>query len=858
MEEKAGCIFLSHSSDDKPFVEKVLAALPKSHVFYDKRNIEPGDLAVDKLKTALMETDVFVLFLSPDSMKRDWVRWETEVIEAVKIRRDYLQVLVIPIKGASYLDAPEWMRRFQLASADYKLGDLARLIWNHYLEIQKKKGSVTEKPFVGREELIRSIVLQHRARTQDTAKVPNFIHLVGFEQIGRHEVAKHLVHSVFPRSFSFPAYIELKAAADAIDLYLALKELLDPSRGLEELVQDREAFDGLEYKEKAEKIYELLRHFGVINQVVIIKSAMGLRDKSKAPKPWVQELLILMQADLDTYVIWISERRLPQDMTETHKNLMEMIIPPLSDNDTQYLLEELIGGSGGYSSSNLVEVARQLNGHPGSVYYVAKLITERGFSVDLLSDDKNVVAGFQNNFTKKLLATFPTASLEFAFLYILTAIPHCEYDFLSAIAKQLGFENGTRDCLEVLGDHCLIHYSSTTGYSSPQMVRSSFRYFLSKHPVEIVDAMKRVLKSGIAETSSRIAHLEMLIHVYAFLGSEIPSSLKRVVTGATVQELVEQSFQNALSTKGAEGIALFQRAAKFATIVETIDTSDDIREDVLLRGAEASRRSGVDPHHFIELMKKRGYPSAHLALGTYALHSLRDYHLAAKELKLSFDANCFRRRSARALCQAYLALRKPKEVLEVLEVFPKAAVEKDSSLLTQKVKALSRLGRHEEVMSIKEKLAQLPDDFGNRELQKITDAIKTRQNLEEALESCRRYREKPKSNKLNVSFLEATIHIELGQFVEAEEGIHLAKSTGRMSDYFSLVARRSLATNDVSEALKSYLQINKPNLYDKILAIRIFEAALTSEKFRGHWKEYKTKKDAILAEIRDEPDNITH
>ena len=71
-------VFLSHSSQDKPFVRQLADHLrqdPQITVWLDEREVSPGANIVDKIAEAL-DSDFVLLILSPDSINSAWVKEE--------------------------------------------------------------------------------------------------------------------------------------------------------------------------------------------------------------------------------------------------------------------------------------------------------------------------------------------------------------------------------------------------------------------------------------------------------------------------------------------------------------------------------------------------------------------------------------------------------------------------------------------------------------------------------------------------------------------------------------------------------------------------------------------------------------
>ncbi|MFP4100230.1 toll/interleukin-1 receptor domain-containing protein [Coleofasciculus sp.] len=73
--------FISHSSIDKPFVERLATDLRSREgidAWLDKWEILPGDRIPDKLEDGLTNAGILVLVLSPDSVNSQWVSYEKD------------------------------------------------------------------------------------------------------------------------------------------------------------------------------------------------------------------------------------------------------------------------------------------------------------------------------------------------------------------------------------------------------------------------------------------------------------------------------------------------------------------------------------------------------------------------------------------------------------------------------------------------------------------------------------------------------------------------------------------------------------------------------------------------------------
>ncbi|AFL73259.1 toll/interleukin-1 receptor domain-containing protein [Thiocystis violascens] len=136
-------IFLSHSSIDKLFLEKILPLLEHrlnlkfpSDFWLDKWKIRPGDDIHQKVELGVAGSDIVILFASANSLASGWVEkeWRTKHLE--EISNGEIRVIVAIIDGTSPKKLPEFLKSklaIVLSETDYEysVGDLAESIGYH-------------------------------------------------------------------------------------------------------------------------------------------------------------------------------------------------------------------------------------------------------------------------------------------------------------------------------------------------------------------------------------------------------------------------------------------------------------------------------------------------------------------------------------------------------------------------------------------------------------------------------------------------------------------------------------------------------------------------------------------------------
>jgi hypothetical protein len=91
-------VFISHATVDK-FLAKVLCERIEAIgavAFRDDRDIEGGDSIPLAIKNAIRECNELVVLLTPQSMKRDWVRFEVGIAFGLECRIVPLFYHVVP------------------------------------------------------------------------------------------------------------------------------------------------------------------------------------------------------------------------------------------------------------------------------------------------------------------------------------------------------------------------------------------------------------------------------------------------------------------------------------------------------------------------------------------------------------------------------------------------------------------------------------------------------------------------------------------------------------------------------------------------------------------------------------------
>ena len=114
-------VFLSHASEDKKLVEqihlRIASKFPTIESWLDKYEIFGGDDLIDKIYTGIKDADKFLIFLSPNSIDKPWVRTELKKALADEIS-GIKPEFIIPIKIGTIPSFPPFLEsRFYIQDA---------------------------------------------------------------------------------------------------------------------------------------------------------------------------------------------------------------------------------------------------------------------------------------------------------------------------------------------------------------------------------------------------------------------------------------------------------------------------------------------------------------------------------------------------------------------------------------------------------------------------------------------------------------------------------------------------------------------------------------------------------------------
>lgn len=355
--------FLSHSSFDKDFVEKVYEVLGAGRCVFDARTFQKNSDLPAQIRGGLEDCDIYVLFLSSSAIQSQWVTSELDVASELRARWRVRSVLVFQLDETKWDSLPGWAHRY-VASCPPSPQQVALRIADEIL-------SVGTEPLgcYGRDEDIRRMV----ELLSEADSIPSYIYFSGPVGIGRRTLASEIYKSYYPHIAKTNIEINVDQLDDLLDIYRRALTFSSNWRARDYKVAV-EQFISLSLRERATALATLLRDISTaFGQVVVINVGTSALTEEGKPQPWFINLTNnLLPADYP-YVWFISQRFLSGSNL---KNGLFYAVEPIEERWSAFLFKVLIKKYGVAipSRDEQARIEKSISGHPGLIVLVANYL----------------------------------------------------------------------------------------------------------------------------------------------------------------------------------------------------------------------------------------------------------------------------------------------------------------------------------------------------------------------------------------------------------------------------------------------------------------------------------------------------
>jgi tetratricopeptide (TPR) repeat protein len=468
--------FLSHSSEDKAYVDIVARRLSRSRVVYDRQDFEPGVDFRDSIRKGLDSSSIFVLFASVRSLASTWVKFEIDEAETRRIAGRLKSVLVVVIdRSIKPSDLPLWMQK-GLFCPQTRPSQAARLMLS---KLMQQEGADQQTLFVGREELLGEVARQ--LPPPGGLPAPQVLVFSGLEGVGRRSVAGRALKDNL--SLSFGPVLLLEDTDDLDKLYLQLLEDTNLFTTRDQYKKAIETFRTASVPEQAKMIAREIDGIAKDNAAPVIVDQGSLIQESGMFTDSVSAVFKeVIASPAEPYVIVVQRRRPPMAQTTGSSRIASFAVPPLTLDATRRLLVQTLKSTTGKTpdENTAQELTPYLDGYPPAVQLAVAYSLRYG--LDALIADKSSLIDHKVKTFERVLTKLHLDATDQLILRVLGMEPGLSLDVLATIVNASTTELVPR--VTRLMDHSVIvRYSDVFSLAAP-MRDSVYREFGIITPAE--------------------------------------------------------------------------------------------------------------------------------------------------------------------------------------------------------------------------------------------------------------------------------------------------------------------------------------------------------------------------------------
>ncbi len=412
--------FLSHSSKDKAFVRRVADVLGDLQTELDEKTFE-YKFNVAAIRDALKRSDIFVYFLSENSISSAFIDEEQHAALEARGKGLVKRIMIFALDGTSYKSLPAWMQEINLVQRVGSLKACARQIQAALLEI-----AAQEDPglglYMGRDT--EQIDLR-RALAVPPAKTPIFLHAVGHYGIGRRSFLSNSLKTLFPRLFGTFIEITISNFEGAEELYRKLYGLHKVA-SLEETQRAFITFSKLDIGSQAAEISTILLEMADHDEFILIIDNGGVYSDEGRFQTIFAELLVRLENRGRPCLGFVQTRMMQFAVRQQNPRTFHQYLKPLSNQVVTDLLSlSLKELEIDFSEAQIAQVVEHLDGHPYNVRFAIQFILN--FGLESLIDDPSDLIEWKNRRAVDFLSRVEFSSLEADLVALLS-----EYQYLAS------------------------------------------------------------------------------------------------------------------------------------------------------------------------------------------------------------------------------------------------------------------------------------------------------------------------------------------------------------------------------------------------------------------------------------------
>lgn len=483
--------FLSHSSKDKKLVERIASNLGKSQCVFDSYEFENGMPILNEILDGLKSTELFVLFISDNSLNSEWVQKEITFSKRSLESQNNKKIYPISIDSNISISAddriPVWLKQYLMKPLidpfliTKKIKQKLREISIESNPLYKAK----EELFVGRNEVFDAFETSIFSLSEKKA---NSIIVSGLDGIGRRTFLKMaLKRSNKIKELYDPIYLTLDTKDSIEDFILKLQDIEKETTGAY-----LDFLKSLTFEEKIEEAKKLLNHIQETNEFVFVIDSGCIVQPTKRVANWYLKLIESQKFNNIFTLNIISKFRPSNELLKRNSDILHFNLTTLSDKDTEKLFVK-------YShllkldlqTKNAQEILSILNGIPSQIHYAIEYIKDYGI-VDALKNKSEIIDFGETQVFYMIDLVKSKGNLAYDLLVLISSFEFISYDLIFSITGRSEEVENILDEFYILGVFDLVG-------ANKEYIKVHFpiRDYLLRSKVKLNKSFNNKLKNNI-------------------------------------------------------------------------------------------------------------------------------------------------------------------------------------------------------------------------------------------------------------------------------------------------------------------------------------------------------------------------
>ena len=367
--------FLSHSSKDKAFIEKVAELLRPGTFELDALTFDKGELNGGQIIASLRRSGLFCFFLSKDSLASKYVDFEREIAIELIAAGVISKFLTVAIDDQAFSGLKGDALFFNAVRKSPTPESAARLIQGKLIGL-KAESDFSSHPFIGREDELK--ILEQQALDFERPALKG-LYVSGNSGVGRRSICRVFFRNQFPNVQGTFSTIEVDLYAGFDEIYRRTLSTLRPSMGIKDFVDAAKSFALLSDPEKAERIAREINELQQSGGAAFLLDSGGvLRDSGQLTAEF-EQIIDRLGSRPHPAIVIISPRMTPRNKRRGAGDIAYLAVGALSRDNTQRLISWALRSIDQLPNADqmeqLVDLADQ---HPFNVYEIRERVKDIG------------------------------------------------------------------------------------------------------------------------------------------------------------------------------------------------------------------------------------------------------------------------------------------------------------------------------------------------------------------------------------------------------------------------------------------------------------------------------------------------